>query len=43
MHFHANFKKIQKGSRFTIKNVKIKNIYNAVKLPRNPRNPLQDF
>ena len=40
MHFCANFKEIEMGRRFFVKNVQIKNISDIVKLPKNPGNPL---
>ena len=40
MHFCANFKEIEMGRRFFVKNIQIKNISDIIKLPKNPGNPL---
>ena len=40
MHFCANFKEIEMGRRFFVKNMQIKNISDIVELRKNPGNPL---
>ena len=40
MHFHENFKKIQKGPSFLVKNLEIIKVCDVVELPKKIRNPL---
>ena len=40
MHIRVNFKKIQKGRHFIVKNVQIKNICDTVEITKNSRNLL---
>ena len=40
MHIRANLKKNQNCRRFTVTNMQIKNICDALEITKNPQNPL---